>query len=29
LRFRARGDEKEDGEKRCQAEVGFVFHGAR
>ena len=29
LRLGARGDEKEDGEKRCQAEVGFVFHGAR
>jgi hypothetical protein len=29
LRLRASGDEKEDGEKSCQAEVGFVFHEAR
>jgi hypothetical protein len=27
LRFRSRGDEKEHGKKRCEAEVGFVFHG--
>jgi hypothetical protein len=28
LRFGARADEKENGKDGCEAEVGFVFHGA-